>query len=176
MLLKRHDSLFELWMTDYHHLFGIPEGGSKFHDGVHDISIIRRYGGFYNLNDLWSERIHQLPRSVTHNRRDVEPQIARKVRHAACYCCCRCLMFFIIIFQSVESPFAREFEQYIHPPRVRQQSLLVGKERKTSFAADSRVYINCLCVASSSHVYVKKGAIWFVRCSATNARSCTSSW
>jgi len=112
-------------MTDYNKLFDISTAGSKVHDGVHDVEIIRRYGGFHNLNDLWSERIHQLPRSVTHNGRNVEPQIARK---------------------SVEPPFAPELQALLHPPREQRESILRGEERKKTLQPQDREH-SYLCTA-----------------------------
>jgi DNA primase catalytic subunit len=78
-LYDRHRTLLERWLKAYNELFGLPEGGSKFHDVVHDVDIVKRYKSFRNLNDLNSERIHQLPSNVNHNNRQVEPQLAREV-------------------------------------------------------------------------------------------------
>lgn len=76
----RHNALFERWLEAYNGLFQLPQGGSKFHDGVHDVEIVKRYGSFRNLNELNSERIHQLPANTNHNNRQVEPQLASAVR------------------------------------------------------------------------------------------------
>ncbi len=51
----------------------------KLHDPEHDQETIINYGNFRVINELAKESTHQIPKHMTHNNRDVEQQILKRV-------------------------------------------------------------------------------------------------
>ncbi len=47
----------------------------KFHDPEHNLENIIHYGNFRIINELAKEAVHQLPKKMAHNNREVEKQM-----------------------------------------------------------------------------------------------------